>query len=226
MSRRNDKSSSDQGDGGNEIATIYGDLITFIMCLFIILFVLSYNEQQDETFFIQMRMQFGAKELEQENVVTTEELLVSKVVGYIEKEKLEENARILVDEQKIKLILNPPILFDSGKARLKPEGVRILSGLATVFAQVQNPIIIEGHTDDVPINNAEFDSNWDLSFFRAYSVMKLFMNKLGFSPKQLSALGYGEYHPILPNDTVENRARNRRIEINVIRVTQAEALPE
>lgn len=225
MSKRVEEKSQEEG-GGSEIATIYGDLITFIMCLFIILFVLSYNEQQDETFFIQMRMQFGAKEVEQDSVVTTEELLVSQVVGYIEKEKLEDQARILVDEQKIKLILNPPILFDTGKANLKPQGQKILTGLAKVFSQVQNPIIIEGHTDNIPIHNAEFDSNWDLSFFRAYSVMKLFMNRLGFSPRQLSALGYGEYHPVMPNDSIENRARNRRIEINVIRVTQAEELPD
>ena len=76
-------------------------MITFIMCLFILLFILSYNKATDETFFTQMRMKFGAKKIEQEKVVTTEELLVSKIQGYIKKEKLEEITKVLVDEQKI-----------------------------------------------------------------------------------------------------------------------------
>ena len=208
---------------GNEINTIYGDLITFIMILFIILFVLSYNEKKDEDFFVEMQLKFGAKQIQQEEVITTEELLVSNIQGYIEKEQLEEKTKVLVDEQKIKILLNPPVLFDSGKAEIKPQGKKLLEGFGDLLKDVKNPIIVEGHTDNIPINNYQFESNWELSFHRAYSVIKHFVKKYNFSPLQLSALGYGEYRPLVPNDSRANRAKNRRIEINIIRITEADA---
>jgi chemotaxis protein MotB len=211
-------------DEGDEAQTVYGDMITFVMMLFILLFILTYNEQQDETFFTQMRLVFGAKEIQQEEAITSEELFVSKLQGYIEKEKLEEHARILVDEQKVKLILNPPVLFDIGKAKIKISGRKVIDDMAMIFTDVRNPIVIEGHTDNVPIYNEEYKSNWELSFHRAFSVVKHFIHKHRFTPKQLSAVGYGEYHPITKNDTAENRNKNRRIEINLIRVTEAESL--
>lgn len=211
------------GEDGGEINTVYGDMITFIMMLFILLFVLSYNEKQSETFFTEMRVQFGAKKVEQQNRLTSEALFVSKLQGYIQEEKLEEVAKVLVDEQKIKLIIDPPVLYDTGKAALKPEGQKVLAGFAAIIKDVENPIIVEGHTDSVPIKNEEFESNWELSFHRAYSVIKFFINNLKYSPTQLSALGYGEYRPIASNDTPEGRAKNRRVEINIIRLTQAPA---
>ncbi len=208
-----------------EINTVYGDMITFVAMLFILLFTLSYNERKDETFFTKMRLTFGAKKIEQKKVITTEELFVSKLQGYIEKEKLEEQMRILVDEQKIKLILNPPALFDPGSARLKPAGKKLLTEIGKTFHTVRNPIVIEGHTDNIPfLRKGKYDSNWDLSFHRAYTVIKFWIKNLDFSPIQLSCLGYGEYHPLMPNDTATNRARNRRVEINVIRVTEAASL--
>lgn len=221
MARKSRISIESGSDDAGEFTAVYGDMITFVATLFILLFTITYNEKKDDTFFTKMRLTFGAEKVEQNKVVSTEELFVSKLQGYIEKEHLQEQARVLVDEQKIKLILNPPVLFDIGHAELKPEGVRLLDGIAQIFGTVKNPIIVEGHTDNVPIHNAQFESNWELSFSRSFSVVKLFMNKYGFSPKQLSCLGYGEYWPVVPNDSDVNRGKNRRIEINVIRVTEA-----
>ncbi|MFC1754196.1 flagellar motor protein MotB [Thermoproteota archaeon] len=211
-------------EADSEINTIYGDMISFVMMLFILLFVLSYNKQTTETFFTEMRLTFGAKKIEQEKILTSEELFVSKLQGYIKKEKLEDKAKVLVDEQRIKLILAPAVLFDTGKAILKPQGVQMLNKLAEIFMDVQNPITIEGHTDNVPIHNVKYDSNWDLSFDRAYTVVKYFIHKHKFSPRQLSAHGYGEFQPLVPNDSITNRSKNRRIEINIIRVTSAASL--
>ena len=80
--------------------------------------------------------------------------------------------------------------------------------------------MVEGHTDNTPINTEKYESNWDLSFDRAYSVLKLLINQLDHTPETLSAVGYGEYRPIDTNKTPEGRARNRRIEINIIRITR------
>jgi len=208
-------------DASAEISTVYGDMITFVMVLFILLFVLSYNKEQDETFFTKMQIQFGGQKIEQKKMLTSEALFVSKLQGYIEKEKLNEHAQILVDEQKIKITLFPSVLYDSGKAELKPGGKKVLDGFAEIVRDVKNPIIVEGHTDNVPIRNDEYESNWDLSFHRAYSVVKYLMKRWNFEPTQLSALGYGEYHPIATNDTAEGRERNRRIEVNIIRVARS-----
>ena len=93
-------------DNDSEINTVYGDLITFVMMLFVLLFVLAYNEKNDDTFFVEMRLKFGASEIKQEQVLTSESLLVSELEGYIKEEQLDEVAQILVDEQKIKLLIS------------------------------------------------------------------------------------------------------------------------
>jgi chemotaxis protein MotB len=82
---------------------------------------------------------------------------------------------------------------------------------------VNNPLRVEGHTDDIPISTAEFRSNWELSVRRATEVVRYLIEKHDLSPRRISAVGYAEYHPVAPNDTAENRSRNRRIEIIVSR---------
>lgn len=208
-------------EDAGEFAAVYGDMITFVASFFILLFIVTYNSEQEQNFLSQLQLKLGSESKTQER--TTEELFVSKIQGFIEKEKLEDQAKVLVDEQKIKLIMNPPVLFESGHAEIRPEGLRILQGFAPIFKGTKNPVIVEGHTDDLPIQTVAFASNWELSFKRAFSVMKVFMENFGFTPKQLTGVGYGEYHPIVPNDSDENRARNRRIEISVIRVSEAAA---
>jgi chemotaxis protein MotB len=207
----------------DEISTVYGDLVTFMMMLFVLLFVLSYNKNQDADFFTQMNVKFGGKRQSPQESMTTDSLLISKLQNFIKKEDLDKHTQILVDEQKIKIILTVPVLFDIGKAKIKPEAFPILNGFIEVLGHVQNDIIVEGHTDDVPIHTTEFDSNWDLSFYRSYSVVKYFMNSGTFLPTKLSGIGYGEYRPITENITVEGRSQNRRIELNVIRVTRADS---
>ena len=220
--RRKRQEIEPEESGSSEVQTIYGDVVTFIMSLFILLFVISHNDMTDKTFLSEMRIELGGKIIEQKDRVNTEALFISQVQGYIQKEKLESVTKILVDEQKIKIILEDPVLFPSGKADLSPRGIEILSGFAVLFKQTENPIIIEGHTDNIPISNDEFASNWELSFYRAFSVVKYMIAKYQFSPDQLSCLGYGEYRPIAPNDTRENRSLNRRIEMNVIRLSKAD----
>jgi chemotaxis protein MotB len=209
-------------DAGGEVMAIYGDLVTFLMALFILLFVLSYNKEQDETFFTKMQLEFGGQKVEQKEKVTSEALFISKLQGYIEQEKLDEFAQIMVDEQKIRLALYPPVLFDSGRAKLKSGGKKVLRGFGHIIREVKNPIVVEGHTDNVPIKTEKYRNNWELSFHRSFSVLRFFMSEFKFPAKQLSATGYGEYQPIAANSTRESRSRNRRIEINIIRIGKAQ----
>lgn len=108
------------------------------------------------------------------------------------------------------------ILFDSGDATLKPEGMRVLDEVAKVLARYTNrPVQVFGHTDNVPIR-LRFPSNWELSMARALAAVRYLTEKAGVDPKRLSAVGCGEHQPIADNTTPEGRARNRRIALVVL----------
>ncbi len=111
------------------------------------------------------------------------------------------------------LVLPTDVLFDSGRAKVGPRGKEALSQVAGVLATVKDRRFqVAGHTDNDPIRYSGFESNWELSTARALQVMKL-MTENGVKPEALSAAGYGEFDPVVSNDTPEHKTRNRRIEI-------------
>ena len=114
--------------------------------------------------------------------------------------------------------------FDSGSTALRPEAIPTLTEIAGVIGTEGMPIRIEGHTDNVPIHNARYDSNWELSTARATEIVKLLITNYGITPNRLSASGYGEYFPIASNRTEEGRAQNRRVDL-VILNTEVNFLP-
>lgn len=105
------------------------------------------------------------------------------------------------------------VLFDTGRAELKPEARELLLVLARQLKDLPHAIRVEGHTDNVPIHNALYASNWELSAARAVRVVRFLIETGGIDPRRLAAVGYGEYRPIASNDTAEGRARNRRVDI-------------
>lgn len=110
----------------------------------------------------------------------------------------------------IELEMNDQLLFFSGEAELSRKALPILNKVAEVVRRLPNVINVEGHTDNVPIQTIEFPSNWDLSSARATSVVREFV-KNGISPKRLSAVGYGEFHPVADNHSAVGRKKNRRV---------------
>ena len=110
------------------------------------------------------------------------------------------------------------MLFDSGRADIKTEALDVLAEIAGEFDKYPDyDVVIEGHTDNVPINTARFPSNWALSSGRAESVGRFFIEDCGIDPVRITAVGYGEYRPIDTNDTAEGKANNRRVEIRLVR---------
>ncbi|NNF50987.1 MAG: flagellar motor protein MotD [Gammaproteobacteria bacterium] len=107
------------------------------------------------------------------------------------------------------------ILFPSGSADIADDARPVLQDLANVMARFDNPIRVEGHTDDKPINTAEFPSNWELSAARAAGVVHLFTDQ-GVKPQRLVVTGMGEYSPAMSNDSAEGRGRNRRVVLVVL----------
>jgi chemotaxis protein MotB len=107
--------------------------------------------------------------------------------------------------------------FESGSAALRNSSLDSLDRLAGVLKSRTEMLRIEGHTDNVPIHNVEFKSNWELSTGRATELIKLFITKYDFSPDRLAAAGFAEYHPVDSNLTSEGRAHNRRVDIVVLK---------
>jgi chemotaxis protein MotB len=115
--------------------------------------------------------------------------------------------------------------FDSGSAAIRPEAVPVIGHFITVIQSLPVHIRIEGHTDNVPIHTARFDSNWELSTARATEMIKLFIARFSITPDRLSASGYGEYYPVASNDKPAGRASNRRVDLVLLNDIAASASP-
>lgn len=106
--------------------------------------------------------------------------------------------------------------FDSGQAELVPGAANKLARIAKVLAKPGLELRVEGHTDNQPIHNAEFNSNWELSTARATSVLLMLVNGNHFDPQHISASGYGQFRPVADNSTLEGRRANRRVDLVVV----------
>src|SRR2546425_197864 len=107
--------------------------------------------------------------------------------------------------------------FDSGSADIKSSSVPALSRIVSLLAPQPYRLRIEGHTDNVPIHNSRFASNWELSTGRATELVRVLITKYQFAPERLSAAGYAEYYPVASNTTAAGRAQNRRLDIVILR---------
>jgi len=153
-----------------------------------------------------------AKEQEVKKVSGTYENLLEKMGKEI------QEGQIAITELKGKLTVDvvDKILFDSGKAEIKPEGLEVLGRVVDILATTTDKVIrVEGHTDNVPIRGnlaRQYPTNWELSAARALTIVR-YLESQGIDPLKLSAVAFGEHRPIADNDTPEGRAKNRRIAI-------------
>ncbi len=143
--------------------------------------------------------------------------LYQSVKQYIDQHNLEGNVTIVNEQRGVQITLKDVVLFDTGQASIKPGAEKLLQGLIPFFRQLPNPIVIEGYTDDQPINTQMFPSNWELSAARAIGVVR-FIASNGVAPGRLSGVGYGQYHNLKPNDNAVDRQANRRVNIVILRV--------
>ena len=117
------------------------------------------------------------------------------------------------DERGIVLSLQENILFDPGEAKIKKDFFHVLDSIFTAIDSCPNDILIMGHTDNIPIKSKIYESNWELSSYRALSVLEYFLKEKGLQSSRFSVGGYGPARPLYQNDTPKNRALNRRVEI-------------
>ncbi|WP_221569037.1 MULTISPECIES: flagellar motor protein MotB [Bacillaceae] len=140
-----------------------------------------------------------------------------KIDGYIDDNNLNKSLKTTLTESGLIITILDNALFDSGSAYIKEGAV----GLAKEISQllVTDPprqIVIAGHTDNVPIQNNEFSSNWELSAQRSINFMQLLLQNENLDPTKFSQTGYGEFQPVASNDTPEGRAKNRRVEVKIL----------
>ncbi|CAM3951160.1 flagellar motor protein MotB [Mesobacillus zeae] len=143
--------------------------------------------------------------------------LQKKVNAYIKEKNLSEKLGTSLTDEGLLVTIRDNVLFESGKAEIRETDIQTANEIADLL--VMDPprnIIISGHTDNVPIRNSNFESNWELSVMRAVEFMKIILKNEGLDPRWFSAKGFGEFQPIATNDTEEGKTLNRRVEILIL----------
>ncbi|MFA5140154.1 MAG: OmpA family protein [Elusimicrobiota bacterium] len=211
-------------------AIVYGDMMSYLMIMFLVL--LSYQlsrpmrlkeDRMTET-LMEIQRVFGGKVETPEAKAAQEQdkfmFTAQKVREAAAEQDLGDAVKVVVTEKWAKFDLKDEFLFDSGSAELKGGSAPLFDMIAKNMVSKENIIQVEGHTDDRPLlPGSRYKSNWELSMARAYAVIQQ-LQASGVDPKQLSGSGYGEYQPIADNATAEGRAKNRRIEVKILRASE------
>lgn len=135
----------------------------------------------------------------------------------IEEQGISDKVQVVEEKDYLLIRLDQEIFFDSGSADIVPEGKAVLSSLAVSLREMENEIMISGHTDNVPMTNKRFATNWELSTARATNVVRYFVEAENLDPLLFTATGNGEYRPVGDNNTPQGRQKNRRIEIKILK---------
>lgn len=228
----------DEGGGAEWLAT-YGDLVTLLLCFFVLLFAMSTIDnikfRAAMSSFSSMNVIGSPAGIAENTGDSVLDLFPSPNVGGDgEMEELYREVKELLNEEGLSgeidlqnlekgvmLVVKNDVLFDQGKADLRPEMKDILSKFASILKSYNKRVRVEGHTDNVPISNSRYASNWELSTARAISVVKYFTEgvpvKDRISAKNFEVAGLSEFSPVAPNDTAANKQKNRRIEIIILK---------
>jgi chemotaxis protein MotB len=137
----------------------------------------------------------------------------SSIEAYLVKQGAQDKVNLTITRRGLIVSLKEAGFFDSGQAQIKQNAYELLNTIAEVMTQYNNPLRIEGHTDNIPISTAQFPSNWELSTSRATNVLKYLLKYYDAEPEKISATGYGEFRPVSDNSTSESRAKNRRVDM-------------
>lgn len=211
----------------------FSDMMTLLMCFFIL--IMSFSTMEDQKFKLAMGSLKGAF-----GVIGTQKKLapeqnwfspstfsaysikesralqqMEKMGSILEKNGLGDKVSLNMTNGEVFVEIKDSMLFAPGSATLRSNFVKLLSIIAKLFFVDASSIMIEGHTDDIPINTKEFPSNWELSTARSLSVLRYFIEVDKIDPAKMAAVGYGQYKPKVRNDTPANRAKNRRVVIRM-----------
>jgi len=204
----------------------YADFITLLFAFFVVMYsTSSVNEGKfravsesakaafNPSHYSAKKISIGPKFPHQKTSAVQQRIIA---IRHVLKDLLKaKKVKIFQTAKGIVIRITDTALFDSGSAKIKEEVLPIIDRLAGVLSTMEEKIQVEGHTDNIPIRNSLYPSNWELSAARAASIVRRFVMQ-GVDPKRLVAIGYGQYHPIADNSTPEGRARNRRVDIVIL----------
>jgi chemotaxis protein MotB len=206
------------GGGLEAFLLTYADMITLLLVIFVMMYTASNIDQEK---FAEAMSSFQEKIVKIESVnvrLTQDELKMLEKLRDLVKDNIDPNALIAGDTKTITFKIPSSDLFGPGSATLvEGAGELILETIEDEMRDGVKQVIIDGHTDNVPTKTAMFPSNWELSAARASSVARFIIKKMRFNPKFLVVSGYGSERPIKPNTNDNNRASNRRVEVNVVK---------
>jgi len=194
----------------------YCNMMTILMIFFLILYVYSQfaGINYEKALALVQSEVLSKSEKSLSALEETETAL--KLESLFEEKKIDEYAKVEMSAQRLKISLSNPVLFNLGEFELKKEAKKTLHEIGSIIQTLPNKVVVEGHTDNIPVTGGVYRSNWELSTARAFSVIRYFIEE-GSPPERFTAYGYAEYRPVAPNDSEENRAKNRRIEISILR---------
>ena len=222
----------------NSWMVTFSDLITLLLTFFVLLISMSSMDQQKlREILIHMGDAAGVLELSKEREIGAIEKFIANYTVTENKFIVDQNAirdmfkieakkklkqimpdvseavGLADDERGIIFYFQDNIFFDPGRTTIKKEGMPVLDMLAATIASCDNDILIMGHTDDIPIKDKLYETNWELSSYRGLAVLEYFIKQKNLSAKRFSVGGYGPSRPLYPNASPKHRAMNRRVEI-------------
>ncbi|WP_054955420.1 flagellar motor protein MotB [Paenibacillus dakarensis] len=149
------------------------------------------------------------------------EKLKKQLDTYIKNNGLTTELSTKLNQSQLMITIRDNALFAPGEATVKPEARKLAKEISNLLQKFPDyDVIVSGHTDDVPMNSMRYPSNWDLSSDRALQFMKILLLNSSLDPKRFMSTGYGEYRPIAENSTAAGKAKNRRVEVSIIRKYQ------
>ncbi|NLZ93495.1 MAG: OmpA family protein [Firmicutes bacterium] len=235
MRKRRFQQSQNDKNSSPEWMLTYSDMVTLLLAFFILMYAYSIVDvQRFQAALSSIQVSLGGGEgvldkspflsdpegvtpnapSQREEIIRTYEA----VRQYLEMQGLEGYISPRLEERGVILEIENSILFDPGRADIKAEAKKILQKVTGIIKSVPNQIIVEGHTDNVPMNTQRYPSNWELSVDRAVRVVRYFIEEQHLRPERFLATGYSEYHPVSSNDTASGRAKNRRVNIVISQV--------
>lgn len=208
----------------------YADLITLLLAFFIVMYSMSRIDAKrfgkiSQALHGILKGGTSVLKIEQNNTLNTGhgllkvgdlKMLQTKVLGEVEKLGRKEDVITEMNERGLIIHIMESAMFDEGRAALKPRSKELLDLVAKEIITMPNHVRVEGHTDDRPINTPYFPSNWELSTARATEVVRYLTDIHGYHCDQISAVGYSSFRPYVPNNSIENRAKNRRVDVVVL----------
>lgn len=205
----------------------YSDLITLLMIFFVIMYASSrVDANKFKSISNSFRITFGGEasivdggegtSIGMNNEESKLKEIKETLDKYLKENKLTGNVTTKIEERGLVVSINDTVFFESGEAEIREDVLKKIIQIGNILKHQENYVRIEGNTDNKPIHNYKFESNWQLSSVRAANVVQLLVEGCGFPPEKLSSVGYGEYRPIASNGSEEGRVKNRRVDIVIM----------